>query len=103
MSSTPAAPATPTPSMGDLIATAEKTVEAVDKMIPELTFAAGIIPGAAPLALVAQAAHAAAPLVEGVLKFMMAETGKSFMEVFADFVNHVTPGLPNAPILGPTQ
>src|SRR6266702_6915772 len=39
------------------------------------------------------------PLLAGVLQIMQGSGGKSLIEVFEELVNHVTPGLPNSPVL----
>jgi hypothetical protein len=89
----------------DLIAKTEATIELVDRMLPQIEFVTELAgPAGAPALALEQAAHLAAPRIEDLLKFAMQETGKSLGDVFTDFMNHITPGLPNSPVLaGPVD
>ena len=42
------------------------------------------------------------PIVAQAFATVKADTGKPWEEVAQDVINHLTPGQPNAPALGPT-
>lgn len=44
-------------------------------------------------------AEKALPMVAAALKFMQSETGKGPVDVFHDFLNHITPSQPNSTAL----
>ena len=48
-------------------------------------------------------AEKALPMVAATLKFLQQETGKGPLAAFKDFMDHLTPGMPNAPALAPTR
>jgi len=92
------------PTLQELAALAEHTVEAVDAVVGNaaVQFGTGFVPVAGgDLVIVEKAMHAAAPWLEGQLKYMMAASGKTFPEVFAEWIAHGTSGLPNSPLVGP--
>jgi hypothetical protein len=39
------------------------------------------------------------PMIAGALQFMQQESGKGLIDVFSDFMSHITPGQANSPIL----
>jgi hypothetical protein len=96
-----AAPAVvPAPSANQLLSIAEQTVEAANNFLPEIEAVSGMIPGVGAEAIaIEQAAGLILPGISRTLKFMMAETGKPLLTVIADFMDHITPGLPTSPVL----
>jgi hypothetical protein len=87
-----------TPTVGDLYTIAENTLQGVEDhqgLIETIGGLAGILPA---VSLIMKAV----PFLIGALRFMKAETGKSWLDVFKDFLNHNTPGQPNSQVLNPT-
>lgn len=70
------------------------TMKAIDTFIPEIRMVSGLIPyGGA----IVQGVTMINPLIERVLMFAMAQKGHSFTEALMDFVQHMTPGMPDSP------
>jgi hypothetical protein len=86
-----------------MAATAEKVVEGVMKIEPMLVTGLGMfVPGAAPIVAVVQPAVAmAAPFVEQALTALAKNNGGDAFAAFVALLQHLTPGLPNSPVLAP--
>jgi hypothetical protein len=90
------------PSIADLVGMLEQTVETVDSVIsqPSVQFASGLIPVPF-LVETERMAHAAAPTVEGILKYLMVIGNMSPKDALITFLTHGIPTLANSPLLGP--
>lgn len=85
-------------SIKALLGMAENVLETVDHFVPNIRMVEGVIPyGGA----IVQGVTFLNPLLERVIMFAMAETGKSFGEILKDVISHIVPGLPNLSVLGP--
>ena len=92
-------PATTTPTVASLISQAEQTVTTVTQILntPGVQMMSSMIPVPG-LVTIEQMLLAAAPLVQKILHFGAAETGKPISQVFADWISAGTPGMPVTPI-----
>lgn len=82
-------------SLTDLEKTAEQIIENVIDHETTINAIAGMV-GILPEVTLAEKFL---PMVAGALQFMQQESGKPLTQVFIDFMNHITPGQPNSPIL----
>ena len=82
---------------------AEKVVEGVMKIEPMIAAGVGmLVPGAAPIvAMVQPEVLMAAPYVERALTGIAAPNGGDAFAAFIAFLQHLTPGQPNAATLAP--
>jgi hypothetical protein len=95
-SPTPAAlPGTPpaaATSLHTALSTLEGGIAVLERVLPEVAMIGGLVPGATPFI---QLAGLALPAVQNAIKFIMEEEGKSPLQAFEDFLNHIGPGQPN--------
>jgi hypothetical protein len=88
-------------SVQGVAGTAEKVIEGVMGVEPYVaTIAGAAIPGAAPIvAAVQPMVMVAIPFVENALKSLSAGNGGDSLTAFVQLLQHLMPGMPNAPIL----
>jgi hypothetical protein len=85
--------------VADIEALAVTTLNGVVARESEINIVAGMA-GILPEVTVAE--HVV-PLVVVALQFMQQESGKTLLQTAEDFISHVTPGLPNSPVLSATK
>lgn len=92
-------------NISDVASTAEKAVEAVMRVEPMIAAGVGmLVPGASPVvATVQPMVVMAAPFIERALGALAAQNGGDAFAAFLDFLNHISPGRPNATVLGTAQ
>lgn len=77
-----------------LVSNIVRGVEEHEGLINTIAGMAGILPEVS-------LAEKALPAIVAVLTFLQEETGKAPLDVFRDFLNHITPGAANSSTLGP--
>lgn len=80
---------------------AEQVIETVMKVEPTVMTVAGmLVPGAAPITMTVQPMIAlAVPVIEQALKDVGEGHPGDLIGTLAEFLNHISPGRPNSPIL----
>lgn len=85
------------------IADLEKLGETIVNNIIDHETSINMLAGLAGLSEPVALAEKFLPAIAGALHFMQQETGKPWMEIVSDLMNHITAGQPNAPILSPAN
>jgi hypothetical protein len=84
-------------TISDLEKTAQMIVDNIIDHETSINFIAGMM-GIGPEVAIAEKFL---PMIAGLLQFLQQSTGKPLIEVLPDLMNHITPGEPNLPSLGP--
>lgn len=84
------------------IKTAEEVLQQIHDVSPWLEGVLPLIPGVGAQAAVAvKFADALEPIMINALEAIASDSGGSIFDALIQFVNHITPGMPNAPALTP--
>ena len=86
-------------SIAGTVATVDETIM---KFLPEISMIIGFIPGAQPAELAMPIVSEVLMAVDNAAKAVASgNPGAAFQTIAQEIIQHLTPGLPNSPILSP--